>query len=157
MSERVLTLAATIGTLVAAITLYFWLSDGGDTSLLKADNRLIVERGKAIYAEHCASCHGAKLEGEKDWRKANPNGTNKAPPHDETGHTWHHADQVLFDLTKYGMAKYLGQPDYKSNMPAYDGTLSDANIVAVLSFIKASWPEPVRKRHDRLNAALKRQ
>ena len=27
-----------------------------------------VTRGQAIYIQHCASCHGAKLEGQPDWQ-----------------------------------------------------------------------------------------
>ena len=30
--------------------------------------------GKAVYDQHCASCHGAKLEGQPNWRKPLPNG-----------------------------------------------------------------------------------
>ncbi len=37
-------------------------------------------------------------------------------------------------------------------MPAYDGVLSDAEIVAVLSWIKSRWPPAVRAQHDAVNA-----
>ena len=78
-----------------------------------------------------------------------------APPHDETGHTWHHTDEVLFELTKYGLAKMSGLTDHKTNMPTYEGVLSDEEIIAVLSFIKSRWPEDVRNRHDEMNLAAK--
>jgi S-disulfanyl-L-cysteine oxidoreductase SoxD len=37
-------------------------------------------------------------------------------------------------------------------MPVYAGVLTDAEIVAVLSYIKANWPPDIRRRHDELNA-----
>ena len=43
--------------------------------------------GAQLYAENCASCHGANLEGQADWRSPGPDGRLPAPPHDETGHT----------------------------------------------------------------------
>lgn len=36
-------------------------------------------------------------------------------------------------------------------MPAYDDVLSDEEIVAALSWIKAQWPAGIRARHDELN------
>ena len=78
-----------------------------------------------------------------------------APPHDASGHTWHHDDRILFKLTKYGLGAVIGDKDYKSNMPAYEDTLSDAEIVAVLSFIKSTWPEAIQRRHDQLNLQTK--
>ena len=74
-----------------------------------------------------------------------------APPHDASGHTWHHTDQMLFRLTKYGLGHVIGDDDYKSNMPAYENVLTDQEIIAVLTFIKSRWPENIQRRHDQLN------
>src|SRR5690242_532122 len=62
-----------------------------------------VENGQLVYAEYCASCHGEKLEGQPNWQRRLPNGRLPAPPHDESGHTWHHPDDHLFEVTKYGL------------------------------------------------------
>ena len=59
--------------------------------------------------------------------------------------------QMLFALTKYGIAKVANMPDYQSAMPVYEGTLSDADIVAALSWIKSQWPAEIRAQHDELN------
>ena len=120
--------------------------------LLKPDDANVVSLGSIIYSEHCASCHGANLEGEPNWRQPKADLTMPAPPHDETGHTWHHKDELLFKLTKYGLAKLFKLPNYTSNMPVYERGLLDEEIIAALSFIKSRWPEEVRKRHDDLNA-----
>ena len=99
-----------------------------------------VALGRKTYAENCAACHGARLEGQPNWRLRLPNGRMPAPPHDETGHTWHHTDEVLFGITKYGLVqgKYA-PPGYESDMPAFKDKLSDQEIWAVLSFIESHW------------------
>jgi mono/diheme cytochrome c family protein len=103
--------------------------------------------GKALYATYCAACHGADLEGAPDWQRPGPDGLLPAPPHDETGHTWHHGDQFLFDYVKLGGQQVLDDLGvrFTSAMPAFDGTLTDAEIEAILDFIRASWPEHIRE------------
>ena len=98
--------------------------------------------GKQLYTLHCASCHGLKLEGDPNWRQRLPNGRMPAPPHDESGHTWHHPDEVLFGITKHGLVPPYAPPNYPSDMPAFAGTLSDAEIRAVLAFIARHWTSP---------------
>ena len=101
-----------------------------------------VARGARIYAEACASCHGARLEGEADWRSQKPDGTYPAPPHDAEGHTWHHSDRLLFRYIELGGAEALGDvPGFRSAMPGFGETLSDQEIRDVLAFIKSHWPE----------------
>lgn len=96
--------------------------------------------GAKVYVQHCAACHGAKLEGQPEWRKRLPNGRLPAPPHDETGHTWHHPDDVLFGITKHGLVPGKYAPDgYESDMPGFAKNLSDDEIWAVLAFIKSHW------------------
>jgi mono/diheme cytochrome c family protein len=95
--------------------------------------------GRKIYAQHCASCHGAKLEGQPDWRKPLPNGRMPAPPHDDSGHTWHHPDGVLFAITKQGLVPPYAPPGYQSDMPAFGSVLTDAEIRAVLAYIASHW------------------
>jgi len=110
-----------------------------------------VARGKDIYAAQCAACHGAKLEGQPEWRKRLPNGRLPAPPHDETGHTWHHPDAVLVDIVKHGLVPGRTAPEgYQSDMPAYAKTLSDENTVAVLAYIKSTWPKEVRAQQKEM-------
>jgi len=119
---------------------------------LAPDDAAALATGQAVYAKHCAACHGARLEGQPHWRERDAGGRLPAPPHDASGHTWHHPDQVLFDITKYGVAKAANLKDYDSAMPAYEGVLSDAEIVAVLSWIKSQWPATIRAQQDEVNA-----
>lgn len=115
-----------------------------------ATNAELVAAGQVVYQQHCAACHGVNLEGQPNWKQPLPTGGLPAPPHDDTGHTWHHADQVLFRITKYG-GQNVGGAGFKSNMPAFEGTLSDANIWAVLAFIKSKWSPQARAFQERAN------
>lgn len=126
-------------------------------SLLRPDDPQVTALGATIYQARCAVCHGAHLEGQPDWRLRDAAGRLPAPPHDASGHTWHHPDEVLFTITKFGVAKAANMTGYDSAMPAFEGTLSDAEIVAVLSFIKAQWPPEIRKQQDEVNAAANAQ
>jgi len=40
-------------------------------------------------------------------------------------------------------------------MPIYDDVLKDKEIIAVLSYIKSTWPVDVRQIHDKINADYK--
>lgn len=117
-----------------------------------------LELGALVYAQHCTSCHGAKLEGQPRWQQRLPNGRMPAPPHDESGHTWHHPDEVLFGITKHGLAPPYAPPGYASDMPAFAGKLSDEEIRAVLAYIASHWksPELVKARAEMLRNARKR-
>ena len=112
------------------------------TVLGEAVDAAMIDQGETIYAENCASCHGTKLEGQPDWRRRLENGRMPAPPHDADGHTWHHADRPLFTITKRGVGAVV--PGYDSDMPAFEGILTDAEIVATLAYIKSTWPERER-------------
>lgn len=129
---------------------------GGDTAAIDASAPSTIALGKKIYAQQCAACHGQNLEGQPDWRSRLADGRLPAPPHDETGHTWHHPDALLFDVTKYGGAKNA-PPGFVSGMPAFGGKLTDREIGTVLAYIKSRWPEPVRQRQARINAQVLQQ
>lgn len=130
----------------------YMVLDRKPATLLRPDDGSVVARGMEIYRAACASCHGANLEGQPNWRERGPDDLLPAPPHDDTGHTWHHPDAVLFEITKFGMQRFAG-PDYKSAMPAFEGRLSDDDLLAVLSFIESRWSPDIRRRHDAINQA----
>jgi mono/diheme cytochrome c family protein len=73
-----------------------------------------------------------------------------APPHDASGHTWHHGDEILFRLTKDGVAAVVGG-GYQSDMPAFGETLGDDEIRAILAFIKSTWPERERRHQAEMS------
>ena len=105
----------------------------------------LVRLGETVYADNCASCHGANLEGEANWKEQNADGTFRAPPHGESGHTWHHGDPTLLAAIRLGGARFEDMNiGGSSEMPAFADTLSDDEIAAVLSYIKSTWPVEIR-------------
>lgn len=116
-------------------------------SAAQADHRLTgrdLDAGAALYAENCASCHGADLEGQPDWRSPGPDGILPAPPHDVTGHTWHHDTDLLLEYTLKGGQAALearGVTGFKSGMPGFAETLSPDEVLDILAFIRSTWPE----------------
>ena len=118
---------------------------------LEPNNLSMVSLGELVYKENCAGCHGLTLKGQKNWKERDADGYMPAPPHDETGHTWHHSDQYLFYITKYGIEKFL-ELDYPNNMPIYEQVLTDTEILASLSYIKSKWPEHIQRMHDEMNS-----
>jgi len=104
-----------------------------------------IAAGEVVYTTHCASCHGANLEGEADWRLQNEDGSFRAPPHDDSGHTWHHTDKLLKESIVKGGTRLPANIGGISNMPAFGEVLSEAEIIAVLGYIKSTWPEDIQK------------
>ena len=115
-------------------------------------------RGQVIYTQNCASCHGANLEGQENWRVPNEDGSFPAPPHNVEGHTWHHEDAMLLNYTKVGGQKAmeeLGITDFKSGMPAFGEVLTDEQIDDVWAYIKSTWTDRERDAQaERTAAAL---
>lgn len=100
-----------------------------------------------LYVEHCASCHGADLQGQPEWRSPDVNGLYPAPPHDETGHTWHHDDAMLTDYINRGGQTVLDDMNvaFTSGMPGFGSVLDASEIEAILDYIKSTWPERIRE------------
>ncbi|HEX2545947.1 MAG TPA: cytochrome c [Ramlibacter sp.] len=147
------------GALWAALALLLLAGcDRGNDSGVRLNTRdaQVLATGQKVYVQHCAACHGAQLEGQPRWRERTASGRLPAPPHDATGHTWHHPDEVLFRITKHGVAKAANLKDHASDMPAYEGVLSDAEIVAVLSWIKSTWPAGIREKQEMVDAEARR-
>lgn len=110
--------------------------------------------GQLLYQQNCGSCHGVDLQGQPNWQTPGADGILPAPPHDQTGHTWHHANGLLFDYTKLGGQVALAQrgvSDFNSGMPAFGDSLSDDQIWDILAFIKSTWPPRIQKTHELRN------
>ena len=109
---------------------------------LQADpkNPTLVAQGQQIYLAQCATCHGANLEGQPNWQQELPTGGRPAPPHDATGHTWHHPDELLIDIMTNG-----GAPKSNSTMLGFKDLLTPNEIDAILDFIKSRWGREERE------------
>ena len=119
-----------------------------------ADQTLDQDRvavGAELYQENCASCHMADLSGDPDWKTPNDDGSYPPPPHDSSGHTWHHPDQVLIEIIRDGS-------DFpQSRMPAFGNRLTDDDIEAILEFFKANWGPRERAFQQQVTEQLRTQ
>ncbi len=102
-----------------------------------------VTLGQQVYAEYCASCHGIEGEGQQNWKEPLPNGNYPAPPHDDSGHTWHHGDGTLYRVVHEGsMARRQG---ITPGMPAFADVLTDKEIRATILYLKSIWSEETQQ------------
>ena len=83
----------------------------------------ILAKGAELYAANCQTCHG-----DREGRGS----SQGAPPHNETGHTWHHPDAQLKDWVMNGKLGF-GQ------MPPFREKLTGAETEAILAYIKTWW------------------
>ena len=153
---RLRTLALAVPVLAAGALYHVGALAGSGAPAAEGDDPTRdIARGKTLYAEHCAACHGADLGGQPDWRSPGPDGRLPAPPHDDSGHTWHHPDRVLFAYTKLGGREALARQgvEFDSGMPAFADVLSDAEIRDVLAFIKSTWSARTRSVQAERTAA----
>jgi mono/diheme cytochrome c family protein len=103
-----------------------------------------VDRGGKLYQANCASCHGADLAGAANWKTRNDDGSYPPPPHDSSGHTWHHPDRVLIEIIRDGS-------DFaQSRMPAFGDQLTDEDIEAILEHIKTHWGSQEKAYQDQV-------
>lgn len=103
------------------------------------ESQQVIAEGKALYEANCAACHGLQGEGQPNWRTQDEDGFFPAPPHDSSGHTWHHADEVILQV----MAQGSGMPNTK--MPQYEDVLTREEMEAILAYIKTFWGEQERE------------
>ncbi|RYH08394.1 cytochrome c [Tropicimonas sp. IMCC6043] len=136
-----------IGAGAIAIGAIFAILLTGGSAPLRQPEDVDIAAGAALYQEHCADCHGTRLEGQADWQSGGSDGPAPAPPHDHTGHTWHHGDGLLFTYTRLGGAETLAQQgiEFESGMPGFGDSLSDAEIWDIIAFIKSTWPDRIRE------------
>lgn len=99
-----------------------------------------ASRGASLYSQYCAPCHGANLEGAPDWKQRLADGSFPPPPHDSSGHTWHHADSLLLQIMAEG-----GDRAYNSKMPGFGDQLSPGELSAILDFLKSRWGREERE------------
>ena len=87
--------------------------------------------GQVLYETNCQSCHGGGSGGRID----------EIPPrHNANGHTWHHPDQQLIQITTGGFKV----SDERGQMPAFGEVLIMEEIRQILEFVKTWWSEDQR-------------
>jgi S-disulfanyl-L-cysteine oxidoreductase SoxD len=139
---------------VAAALVLIWLGMHALATpvvhLADANDNIKVGLGKHAYRFYCAACHGRLLQGQALWQLRDKDAYKRAPAHDESGHTWQHSDEALLHITKYGRFESAPQ-DRPSFMPDFKARLTDEQILAIIAFIKRSWPIGLRASQATLN------
>ena len=105
------------------------------------DSEENILKGKKLYNQYCASCHQVNLSGAKNWKSFDEDGHRKAPPLNGTGHTWHHSDELLHKIIKYGFAKLI--KDYQGKMMGFGENINAEGIDNILSYIKSYWKDDI--------------
>ncbi len=134
-------------------------SSAGDTGVIApaAVGSDTYISGQTVYNAQCATCHGANGEGQFPDAPLERDITGRfgAPPHDDIGHTWHHDDNLIIRIIREGG---MGDPVNFYVMPALGSILSDAEIEAVIAYIKTMWtPEQVDIQRERTIAIHEQQ
>ena len=116
----------------------------------------VMADGKMVYQEFCAPCHGINGEGQAPDAPfdRDENGLFPAPPHNETGHTWHHADTLIFEIIRDGGK---GDPNLFQEMPAFGEQLTETQIKAVMAYIKTLWTDDQRVRQAETTTLVNEQ
>ena len=103
-----------------------------------------VQQGEALYRNYCAACHGPQGEGlGENWKQRNTQGELPPPPHDETGHTWRHSDEMLYRMIREGWRDPFNKTE-RLTMPAFGQVLKAEEIEAVVDYLKTLWTEEQR-------------
>ena len=106
---------------------------GNDVPPVPSVDPQVAATGADLYQANCASCHGNDLSGADDWKTPDQEGRYPPPPLDDTGHAWHHPDQLLTDIVLDGSSA----PE--SAMVGFRDRLSESDVEAVLEYLKSTW------------------
>jgi len=126
---RVVLLKATAGLDgidIAASTQYRWYEPDD------------VQKGRKIYAIHCAGCHGGTGQGGPGWGQQRVQTADAAPPLNGTGHAYKHPlDDLLATISK-------GSPSSSVvGMPGFGELLSSKEQRTLVAYFQSLWPASV--------------
>lgn len=124
----------------------------GERDAGAAGDKQTLQLGAQVYARSCASCHGANGEGAPRWSEPDPRGELPPPPHDSTGHTWRHADGMLYRIIRDGWRDPFNRTT-RLTMPAFGNTLTAEETRAVIAYLKTGWT--AEQREAQRNESMK--
>ena len=129
--------------LVGALSTYTYLAKQAswDSSTNKWYTQNQVNQGQVLFADHCAACHGVTGQGANNWTQPNAIGVRPAPPLNGSGHAWHHSLADLAQTVENG----------RGLMPAWKGTLSEAEIIATIAWTQSLWPDVIYTAWSKAN------
>ncbi|MCO5224397.1 MAG: c-type cytochrome [Thermomicrobiales bacterium] len=108
---------------------------------INPSDMVMVKRGEDLYANYCASCHGANLRGDGPLAAA----LNPPPASFDAPHTKVHSNADLIYWIQYGMQG--------TAMPGFRSQLEDQGIRDVIAYIQW-WQQNPEARTDETSPAL---
>ena len=130
-----------VGVMFAAASQAIIARVNAETPLSDTD---LVNSGRPVYEQYCASCHGANAEGAPNWQERDSHGELPAPPHNAEGHTWRHSDADLYEMVSRGWRDPFNK-SMRLTMPAFGGALTPEQIRAVIGYLKTLWTQEQRQ------------
>jgi len=108
-----------------------------------------VARGAALFAEHCAQCHGPQAQGHPDWQSAGSQEFAAAPPLNGTGNDVKRTRAEMAATIRNGVRRKADKADI---MPAWKGRLTDRDIDDVINWAQSLWPAEVYEAWSKAQA-----
>ena len=100
-------------------------------------DRNMLARGERVFLTNCAGCHGNSGEWKPGWQKPGPDGLLLPPPLDNSGRVWRLSSSQMKQFV------HQGSPAGRSNMPAWQGKLTEQEIDEVVVWITSLWSDQV--------------
>jgi mono/diheme cytochrome c family protein len=116
-------------------------------SVMRNQDAAQIQRGRKLFVQNCATCHGNDAQGAPNWSQADAKGKYPPPPLNGTGHAWHHPKRALMTTIKYGTARLGG------SMPAWQGRLSEQDINDIIAWFQSQWPDEIYAAWQRMDQA----
>lgn len=152
--SRFTLIAAVVAIVVTGVVMLVEKRLASTATDADAERPAQVALGRALYRQHCSYCHGSEREGHEDWRPGAAAASDLAPALDERSPSVDRTDREIFERVKFGGQPFL-PPTTRSQMPAFEFNLTDAQIWALVAYIKNRWPEEVLARHEAANRGEK--
>ena len=148
--SRFTLIAAIVAIVVTAAVMLIERRLAATATDADAERPAQVALGRGLYRQQCSYCHGSDREGHEDWRPDTPVASGLGPPLDERSPAVERSDRQIFERVKFGGQPFL-PPPARSQMPAFEFNLTDAQIWALVAYLKNRWPEEALARHERAN------
>ncbi len=105
-------------------------------------------RGRKLFTQNCAVCHGAEAQGAPQWSTPGADGKYPPPPLNGTAHTWHHPTPALKRTIREGTIAIGGK------MPPWGDKLSDEDMEAIIGWFQSLWPDEIYDAWVRMDAEV---
>ncbi len=129
------------GLIVLAVILGVFLVSRG-----YARQTFSIQKGRQLYEEYCAVCHGdAGVGQDREHPRGgrDKDGNRLAPALDGTGHSFHHPPSVLFRIT------HGGSPDGSGAMPSFGDRLTEDEIWSIIAYFQSLWPDKLMRQYKK--------